>query len=107
VTCSRCSEPSAYFSSTGDPLCRRCFNADETLAQDVRAIESEEGLESTGEASTLPRRLFWGGVGLCVLGVSLLGLAAFVGSRRGIAASLVMVFAGGRMISRSKHRLGA
>ncbi len=31
---------SEYFSSAGDPLCRRCFHAGQTQEQDARAEES-------------------------------------------------------------------
>lgn len=40
MSCAKCQAPSEYFSSAGDPLCRVCYFAEQTKAQDRRAIES-------------------------------------------------------------------
>ena len=43
MTCGRCAAPSAeYFSNDGVPLCRVCYFADQTKAQEERALDSIE-----------------------------------------------------------------
>jgi hypothetical protein len=85
--CAGCNGPLAetYFSASGDVLCRRCYYAEQTRAQDQRAMESlaaeaPPGFKPTGTAAETPYTATLGGfvllglsVGSVVFTVLLLG----------------------------------
>ncbi len=49
---SQCGNPSEYFSSAGDPLCRRSFYAEQTREQDAQAEESlRDGVDNVNALS--------------------------------------------------------
>lgn len=103
MTCSRCGETGAdYFSTNGDPICKRCFSLGEIRAQEIRGIESTVGLETTGEEKDLGARVLAAqsdaalGKSLAntvvLLGILLLFLGYTIGSAAaGILGLLVLI----------------
>jgi hypothetical protein len=93
MTCARCRSPGAeYFSSAGDPLCRTCYFAEQTAAQDGRAADE---MRSADAASTLMRAqtvwrgswLIVGAILLVVAGVQIVGFSHYLLGTLALAAA--------------------
>jgi hypothetical protein len=85
--CSRCQTPTApadlLFSTNGDALCKRCFFADQTAAQDRRAAESlaaeHPGLQPAAEGNATTSIL--AGAGLMGLSILWFFVGIFLANR--------------------------
>ncbi|MEZ4438269.1 MAG: hypothetical protein R3B72_04230 [Polyangiaceae bacterium] len=92
MPCARCSSPATeYFSDQGDPLCRVCYFAAQTQAQDDRAIASlasEAGMtpaqfRAAGGSAKLtepesPTKTILSGSGVIAFGLALAAFEWFV-----------------------------